>query len=100
MVQRLVETGAPPRPAGQRPFAVLRCLARSLSWKVMIDDLELDDAEAAEAPGWAVRTLLRESKAAVAQYSPKGRDQMDLAFTVVVSLDKAGGSSKPTQFLD
>jgi AcrR family transcriptional regulator len=61
-IRRLVEELGPhldPRER-HRLFAVLRCLAGSLSWKVMTDDLELEEAEAAEAAGWAVRTLLRD----------------------------------------
>lgn len=60
-IRRLVEELGPhldPRER-HRLFAVLRCLAGSLAWKVMTDHLELDEAEAAEAAGWAVRTLLR-----------------------------------------
>lgn len=48
-------------PADQaRVFAVFRVLAGSLAWKVMIDDLGLDVEDAAEATGWALRTLFRD----------------------------------------
>jgi AcrR family transcriptional regulator len=44
----------------RRLYAVIRCLAGSLSWKVMTADLGLSDEEAAAAAGWALRTLLEE----------------------------------------
>ena len=73
-ILRVVQTLGPHLDEAEqhRLYAVIRCLAGSLPWKVMTADLGLSDGEAAAAAGWALRTLLKEIEAGGRPVLPEG----------------------------